>query len=127
YLQTPVLYLLGDLSARFGEIKEGRHTAGFENAADFVNSCSEVWCIPQRVAAGNDVHGFGNDVKRSHILVGETDIRMSIAVTGDIQHRLGDIRSGDAATRVFSGKQKRDVAGAAGEINANRGLLRGKQ
>ena len=52
---------------------------------------------------------------------------MSIAVTGDIQHRLGDVHSGDAATRVFAGKQKRDVAGAAGEINANRGLVRGKQ
>src|SRR4029077_1188255 len=52
---------------------------------------------------------------------------MSIAVTGDIQHRLSDVHSGDAATRVFAGKQKRDVAGAAGKINANRGLVRGKQ
>src|SRR5579863_10385494 len=52
---------------------------------------------------------------------------MRVAVTGDVQHRLGDVHSNDAATRVFAGKQKRDVASAASEINANRRLVRGKQ
>ena len=76
---------------------------------------------------GDDVDGFGNDVKRSHILVGDTDVRMSIAVAGDRHHRVGDVNSGDAATRVFADKQKRDVAGTTGEINANRGVVTRKQ
>ena len=37
----------------------------------------------------------------------KTDIRMSIAVTGDFQHRLEDVDSGYAATRIFAGKAER--------------------
>src|SRR5579864_3221006 len=79
-LQDPVFDLLWNISARFREIEKGRNAARFQNAADFVDSCAEVGCIPQRVATGDNVDGFGNDVKRSHILPGETDVRMNIAV-----------------------------------------------
>ncbi len=73
---------------------------------DFVNSCSEVWSIPQRVATGDDVDGFGNDVKRCHILVDETNNRMCIPATGDVQHRLSDVHSGDAATGICRQAEK---------------------
>src|SRR5579862_9386091 len=87
-LQSPIFHLLWNLSAWLGKIKKGRYATGFKNAVDFVKCYSEVGCVSKRIAAGDDVDGFGSNRKRSHILVGETDIGMRIAVTRDCQHRL---------------------------------------
>jgi len=102
---------------RLAKIQHDEPRAGLGDPEHFVQAAFPAREVPQSVADGDNVEGIVGKRKLLRVALDEfqiRDLRFQMALRGDFEHLGAEIKAG--GFRAALRKGKRDVAGAAAEV-----------
>lgn len=105
---------------RLGKIEKTGDASRSEHPVDLGEGFAEIARIAQSVAPRNDINRPRRQTGPAHVSVPEPDAGGGRAAgPGPVDHRRGEVEPGDLAIGVFHSEPETEVAGAAGQVQAD--------